>query len=53
MTAWFLVDSAGCLMHGGLFNVLQINLPSYVGTLLPLAFAYRADAFADADTVVA
>ena len=53
MTAWFVVDSAGNLLHGGLFNVLQINLPSYLGTLLPLAFAYRADARRDADTVAA
>ena len=42
MTAWFVVDTAGSLLHGGLFNVLQVNLPSYLGTLAPVAFAYRA-----------
>jgi hypothetical protein len=42
MSAWFVVDTAASLLHGGLFNVLQINLPSYLGTLAPLAFAYRS-----------
>jgi len=51
MTAWFVVDTAGSLLHDGLFNVVQINLPSYLGTLAALAFAYRADAARDADTV--
>lgn len=41
MTAWFVVDTAGSLMHGGLFNVLQINVPSYAATMIPAWIAYR------------
>lgn len=46
MTVWFVVDSGLSLVHGAGFNVLQINLPSYVVTMIPcgwmLGLAKRA-----------
>lgn len=43
MTAWFLVDTAACVAHGAWFNILQINLPSYLGTMLVWAVATRRE----------
>lgn len=43
MTAWFVVDSAMCAAHGAWFNILQINVPSFAGTMLVWAFARRRE----------
>ncbi|MCA9610669.1 MAG: hypothetical protein KC619_33970 [Myxococcales bacterium] len=48
MTAWFVVDTGACLVHGAWFNILQINLPSYVGTMLVWAVAMRREGAARA-----
>lgn len=37
--AWFIVDSASCLVHGATFNVLMVNLPALAGTVVLLAWA--------------
>lgn len=41
MLAWFLVDSTACLLHGGMFNVLMINVPSMLAVALPWAWCRR------------
>ena len=41
MLAWFVVDSTACLRHGGLFNVLMINVPSMLAVTLPWAWSRR------------
>ena len=43
MLAWFVLDSGVSLYAGGAFNVLQVNLPSLLVTLAPLAFALRRE----------
>lgn len=40
--AWFVVDSAGCLLHGAAFNVLVVNVPCLVSLAVPWALAWRA-----------
>lgn len=38
---WFVTDSTLSMLHGALFNVWMINIPSLVLTLLPLLMTYR------------
>lgn len=36
--AWFLIDTGWDLVHGGLFNVLMVNVPTLLLTVPPLAW---------------
>jgi hypothetical protein len=38
---WFVIDSTLSILHGALFNVWMINVPSLLIILLPLMFTYK------------
>jgi hypothetical protein len=41
IAVWFVIDTTACLVHGALFNVLMINLPSLLAIAVLLALAAR------------
>lgn len=42
MTVWFVLDTSLSALHGAWFNIVQVNLPSYLAAVIPWAFSYAA-----------